>query len=511
MKNLDIAYEILTYESYNKRLENLLKGKKKYPVKKHVPIGKSSCGFPIEHYSIGNGPMHIVYMGGAHGNEIIGVDYVTQLMKNLSEGNGVFKDFDPSKFTIDFIPCQNPEGFFTTTYALSAILKGKSSEEIESFSKKYWSAYREDDSNVIAINSILKDFHEHFHLSGKPNDLIKGFWIYFVKKDITPEAIIRLLTMLFKFSDQSIKNFVEKKWDEKFKSKPFIPQDKYHHEMFSSVTIDCIPEIDEPHKRLKEKLYEMYKNGNFPIGTLANFFPNADGVNLNDNNEPYFEEVKEELRRTGVLYANARDNNLSKKIPGPVGMPSYDYKSEFKYAPENLALFEFLRRQESSEQNFAFINCHGTGGMIFTYPVFEDDTKKAHEDGVTRDFAFYINNRIATEYTKETGRVYEESTGKNEPYKVVGYPDRVTGVGDLLRKQYLASFILELSKMGGNPIAPYGDKNGNYKLTMESNMSAMMKMLETILKLEHLYNATYHIEYNDEGQVTYQEGVRKKR
>ena len=46
---------------------------------------------------------------------------------------------------------------------------------------------------------------------------------------------------------------------------------------------------------------------------------------------------------------------------------------------------------------------------------------------------------------------------------------------------------------------------------MESNMSAMMKMLETILKLEHLYNATYHIEYNDEGQVTYQEGVRKKR
>ena len=37
-------------------------------------------------------------------------------------------------------------------------------------------------------------------------------------------------------------------------------------------------------------------------------------------------------------------------------MPSYDYKSEFKYAPENLALFEFLRRQDFTKGVYEILN-----------------------------------------------------------------------------------------------------------------------------------------------------------
>ena len=61
-------------------------------------------------------------MGGAHGNEIISVDFVTQLMQNLALGNN-FDNFDPEIFTIDFIPVQNPEGFAVTTYALDSVMK----------------------------------------------------------------------------------------------------------------------------------------------------------------------------------------------------------------------------------------------------------------------------------------------------------------------------------------------------------------------------------------------------
>ena len=92
----------------------------------------------------------------------------------------------------------------------------------------------------------------------------------------------------------------------------------------------------------------------------------------------------------------------------------------------------------------------------------------------------------------------------------MGYPDRITGVGDLLRKKYTASFILELSKMGGNPIGPYGDKNGNYMLTMESNMDATMNLLDTILELKSLYNQNYEMTFTEDGKVNYEIKLRKK-
>lgn len=101
MNDFDIKFEILDYKKYNERLYNICNNpRNKFQVVKKPELGKSRCGFPIEHYTIGNGSKHIVYMGGAHGNEIIGVDFVTQLMNNIALGKGIFGDFDPEEFTI---------------------------------------------------------------------------------------------------------------------------------------------------------------------------------------------------------------------------------------------------------------------------------------------------------------------------------------------------------------------------------------------------------------------------
>ena len=157
MNDFDIKYEILDYDKYNKRIvEACNNPENKFPIVKQADLGQSKCGFAIEHYTIGNGPKHIVYMGGAHGNEIIGVDYVTQLMTNIALGKGTFADFDPNEFTIDFIPCQNPEGYFTTTYALNSVMKDMNPEEIEAFSKRYYQAYKQDDINSLAVNACIR-------------------------------------------------------------------------------------------------------------------------------------------------------------------------------------------------------------------------------------------------------------------------------------------------------------------------------------------------------------------
>lgn len=511
MQEYNIRYEILDYNKYYNRLNTIVNNPNNiYPITKHNPIGQTKCGFDIDHYSIGNGPKHIVYMGCAHGNEIISTDYVTQLMENIALGNGDYKNFDPNEFTLDFIPCQNPEGFFTTTYALNSVMKDMNEEEIEAFSKKYWAAYREDDINVQAINNILSSYCEKFTSLDNKANLTNLFWKQSRSKEITPDYIISFLEQNGDISREEITNLVTEKWQEKLNGKSTIPADKLHHKIFEGINIDCIPEIDEKHQKLKSSLNEMYSSGLFPIETLANFFSNSSGVNLNDNNEYFYNETKEKIAKDGNVYANLRDNNLLKSVPGPVGTPSADLDKPFEYAPENQALLNFLAEQDNKNENYAFFNIHGTGGLLYLYPVADDDLEQAHNEGVSRNFTFFINNRLATEYTKATGQEYKDKTGTDNPYKTIGYPDRITGVGDLLRKKYISSFVLELSKMGGNPIAPYGDRQGNYNITMTANMRANMKFLKTLLTIDHLYDSSYNMSYDDSGQVHYTEGPRLK-
>lgn len=507
MSNYEVKYEILDYNKFYNRLDNICTNPaNKFKVERLTPIGQTKCGFDIEHFQIGNGPIHIVYMGGCHGNEIIGVDYVTQLMSNIALGLGEYENFDTNLYSIEFIPCQNPEGFFTTTYALSSYMKDMNDEEIEKFSKKYYLAYRQDDIEAGLINNIFKTFKEEINQNIN-FDIQNEFANLYRNKSVGIKEIVAYLILINNNENENeIKDMVAAKWMEKKLDLDYrIPALKHHQSMFSNLTFDCIPEIDEKHKKLKESLIELYKNGNFPIGTLASFFSNASGVNLNDNNLPYYEELKNQTRMQGEVFGKLRVSNLSKSIPGPIGTANISLDETFQYAEENQAMLDYL--EKTQDDNYVFMNCHGTGGLFYLYPVADDDIERAHTEGTERRFQFYVNNRLATEYIKMTGTVYEEHTGKNEPYRTIGHPDRITGVGDVLRKKYLASFLLELSKMGGNPLAPYGDKNGNFNLTMIANFRANAKMMETILEVKHLYDMNYTMKY-DGNYVSY--GIKHK-
>lgn len=485
----NIEYKLKTYEEVQDKLNKITTSSNKYPVFKCDNLGYSSCGFPIEHYKIGNGPIHITYMGGCHGNEIISVDYVLQLMNNIAKGN--MPNFDEKTFTIDFIPIQNPEGYMITTYAINSKTKNMTEEEFERFSKEYYLAFREDDINVSKVNKFLQLFLTTFNIEDKL--LLTNFWIYFQNKDISIEALFMYFVNHYDINRKELIEFLQTNFTNT------IHKERKHTKIFNDLTFDCIPELSDKHKLLKKKVMLLYKQNNFPIGTLANFYANSDGVNLNDNNPYYYEMMKRKIESSKKVLGNMRDNHITKSVPGPIGMPNYDMNKPFIYSNENEALFNFLNQQEERKENFAFFNCHGTGGLLYIYPVCIENDKTT-----PRDFSFYINNRIATDYTNKTGEVYFENTSKFDPYKTAGYPEQITGVGDVLRKKYIASFILELSKMGGNPLSPYGDKNNNYMLTMKSNFEAFNKTLKTIQHLQELYETSYTMHYDDFGHVHYE-------
>lgn len=482
MSNYDIRYEILDYDKLHSRLSEIESYGK---FTKHENLGSSACGFPIEHYSVGNGPMHVVYMGACHGNEIITVDYITQLMINIGKGN---IEFDSDTFTIDFIPVLNPEGYYVTTYALKQAMEGMNDEEIEAFCQGYFKAYSRDDKNAIGINKLLGA------VSGKYGIAIDSasFWREYSRSEIDIGVLENYVRNEFAVIDEDLRSFIENQWNtsDHLKDISHIARTKAHND-YLKVNTDCIPLKDEAHKLLSEKVKALYAGSDAPLGTLGNFFANADGVNLNDNNEYYYKIVKDRAEKGIITYGNLRDNNLVKSKPGPIGGPVTDLQKPFEYTSENKALLAYLDKNP----NYLFMNCHGTGGIIFTYP-FEDEHK------VIRDFSFYINNRIASDYSYATGKAYKEYNGENVSYSLVGYPESITGLGDVMRKSYKASLLLELSKMGGNPIGPYGDRKGNYEITIIANFEGFKASLETVKRLEPLYDAQYEISYID-GRAIY--------
>lgn len=54
---------------------------------------------------------------------------------------------------------------------------------------------------------------------------------------------------------------------------------------------------------------------------------------------------------------------------------------------------------------------------------------------------------------------------------------------ELLRVTYPGVLLVELSKMGGNPIAPYGDYLNNYIPTIYGNISALAELIKRMKDL----------------------------
>ena len=47
--------------------------------------------------------------------------------------------------------------------------------------------------------------------------------------------------------------------------------------------------------------------------------------------------------------------------------------------------------------------------------------------------------------------------------------------------------------MGGNPIAPYGDRYGNYENTIKTNMMAFDKSLAMVREMDFLYWENFEV------------------
>ena len=136
---------ILDYEQVIDKLKNLASNN----IIENSPIGYSTFGLPISHYTFGSGKKNIVVSGATHGSEIISTDFVLKLMEHISDY------IDSQNCTIHFFPMLNPEGYLISTSAIRQIIpRDMEDSYAQTIIDKYTDSYNAHD---LSYQKIFED------------------------------------------------------------------------------------------------------------------------------------------------------------------------------------------------------------------------------------------------------------------------------------------------------------------------------------------------------------------
>lgn len=449
--------QFITYDKLNAILKKLINGNYKNKVIKHKPLAYTPCHFPVEHFSIGHGKKHLTVMAGTHGTEIIGIDFVLKLMQAIAQGQGIYENFNSKEFTIDFIPCQNPESFITVTEALRPYAENLSETEFEKLSKEYYFNYRKDDIVYLSINAFLKE-----------DKIIQKFWDEYRLKDITKKDIISFCKQN-NLQTEKIDDLLEKLLKENIIQdieNPVISKEKFHYQMFPEINVENLKNYPLLKEKIKSIMETKYGSYTFPKTSLIDWRANSNGIDLNKNNPNNFQIKKEEYKNNNYnyLFGNLRFNSLMREVPGPQGMSSVSKK--FTFENENIGLLKHLLTLQKNKEYVGTISYHGTGGVIYAKPLDYHQLKDSQK-------------RKLLESIDKENTLFAETYQSKTDYKIMNYAEKLTGTGDMIRQMLPKFLIVELSKMGGNPLGPYGDKE-NYKKVINDNLIAFNEILNTL-------------------------------
>jgi len=245
---------------------------------------------------------------------------------------------------------------------------------------------------------------------------------------------------------------------------------KRHQKFFEGISYDCIP---DKYSKIRDKVNSILKKyPDLPPWCLHAWSSNANGIDIQANSE-YNPQVKQIMNGETLYMKPVRFNNINFSHPGPMNCPFDKEASCFKSEPETQALADLLDDLHSQNRLFAYLNYHSTGGMVFQRPAIPPENLSIDKDDISKKEI--QNYMFAKLYSKKT---YKDKNEKEKtPYTIQTTLEKATSTNDIFRLLYPQNLLIELSPMGGNPLAPYGDINGNYSNTINSNLDAVKHTL----------------------------------
>jgi hypothetical protein len=382
--------KILDYEEMIDILNNMV-GEN---IKEEEPIGKTTFGYDIKHYTYGVGENHVILTAGTHSVELITNCFILKLMDYLNNNSSII---DKNKYTIHFIPMVNPEGTIIVTSAIRTLIP----RNVDPF-----------DEQMVCLQ---------YYMNAKLED-----------KYVTD------------YNDRNI---------------------KLQHWMFRYTDINC---IDDKHTELKRNVEKIIKESRLPLGILASWGSNGNGIDLNSNVETgkYFDEV---LNNT-PNYSELRMNTIDRSKRGPIGCP---FRDQFKYENENLALIKFYEALIKNNKVIGSLIYHSCGGLVLY--LDEQDMKDPW-------YANYDNQKFA--YNRNVASKYAELSG----YKILTN-GRYTTFDSKLKSMLPGTLLIELAHIRANPLSQFLDlKNNIYTDTINKNIDILKPVIEEMERQYNLYN-----------------------
>lgn len=481
---MNVSYNKLSLDFYNHEIGKLLKNDelRKLGFTRKV-LGYTTYGYPIDFLSIGYGMHDLFVVGCTHSSEIITADYILQLIKNIP----FISSFDPNLFTIKIIPIQNPEGFDICTSAFSGI----ESVDFESKSKEYFLRYRTDSLIYKAICDFNKLFDEKSSTSflSELKYLINNNqnWKNLSDKRAMPKIVIfndiinsledtNDFVFLFTFLssvcltviDKLDKNSLHDSFlcyfmsilNNSFTScsKVFLPKyEKLHQMMFKDIFVSNLRSTS-----LEKKINIVYSMFDNPNGSIVTHDSTGQFINLNANNK--FNPGISIIKNHEIKFGPGPKSNVRNYYPGPLGIPCLDVNN-FDYSIENKILYSSLKSSYNQGRYLATLLYHGTGGLIY-YKPYSELMDECH-------YLEYLNYN--NDLTDAYNLGISSFNGSNAGYRKLE-DNSYSGYGDLLRRTFPGVILIELSRMGGNPIAPYGDIS-NINNTFSENFLGFNELL----------------------------------
>ena len=178
-------------------------------------------------------------------------------------------------------------------------------------------------------------------------------------------------------------------------------------------------------------------------------------INLNAN-APFNRGIKL-IKDHIITYGPIVKNNIKNYCIGPIGRPT-ENNNNFTFAKENQILIDLIENSIKKGNYTGTLLYHSTGGLIY-YKPYQNDNSLSY------------NQELATIYQNQTNYHLIQNANLNS-------------FDDYLRQKYPGTLLIELSKMGGNPISPYGDTNNFYQV-LKDNTKAIDNILPSLKKKKY--------------------------
>ena len=390
-------------------------------------------------------------------NNILDYEQVLDELKNISS-KGVIKEEKDLAITEHDLPIK----YYTVGSGTLDVVVSGATHGQEIITTDFVLKLMEDiTNNPDKWNMILSEFKIHFVPMLNP----EGYLITTsavrkkLPRDMNEDEVQKLCIEYYRLcKEDSLDNEISK--------------DKCHLKFFEGVDYNCIP---DKYSSLKEKVKSIFdKYDDLPKNCLHIWSANGNGIDIQANSE-FNPVISRILNNEEVFMSVKRFDNIMMSHPGPINCP-LDKEVGFKTEIETKAIASLLERLNKNDSLFAYLNYHSTGAIIFNRPAEAPEELNLDENELLKKEV--VNYMLAKAYSSKTYKntgidEFGEDRKNTTNYKIMKNKSQATSSNDIFRLLYSQNILVELSALGGNPIAPYANIDNLYDNMISSNLDAV--------------------------------------